>query len=96
MEHLKQKNLIMLSSLPDAETLASTATRSRYFEHSVPADSPKFYALREMFLASMTSHRKGLGSDVWCKPPAVEITAIFEVVNPTMLAKYKTARREVL
>ncbi|CAE7714579.1 PARP15 [Symbiodinium sp. KB8] len=35
MEHLKQKNLIMLSSLPDAETLASTATRSRYFEHSV-------------------------------------------------------------
>ena len=51
---------------------------------------------REMFDASMTSHRKGLGSDVWCEPPAVEITAICEVVNPTMLAKDKTARQEVL
>ena len=95
---VRSTNKMLLSVLPDVDTL-STATSGRpipYVEQPVPDCSSKFRALRDMFLQSMAQHRESYGSSNWCEAPRVEITAIWEITNPTTRAKFENARREVL
>ena len=83
-QHLSRQ---ILSQLPDCSTLARDYIRRR-----LEQDDPKFAALRDCFLQSMTSHRLHYKSDHFCQVPDVEITNIDEVVHPTKQKAYDAAR----
>ena len=108
-EQTRAAGIEMLSAFPDVATLstASLQRRSRFslrrnpstdrrvIEKPVPADRPVYSVLSELFTRSMTRHREGIGSTVWCEPPQVEISSIWETINPSLLDKYQLARRDM-
>lgn len=97
----------MLSAFPDVATLSTVSCqhRSRFsfstnrrpviVEKPVPDHHPVYSVLSELFTRSMTRHREGIGSTVWCEPPQVEISSIWETINPSLLDKYQQARKDI-
>ena len=83
------KDTQMLSSLTDVSTLCSGSSCSiRCISHV----HPKYNALRNLFLRSMTCHREDYRSNRWLSPPRVNVTRIYEVANRTRQLLYEAAR----
>ena len=78
---------LTLTRLPDCSTLPGSVNLTCY-----PAKEHAFRAVSHIFLESMVSHRKQLGSNLWCPPPKVIITGVEEVVNPAQQHLYEAAR----
>ena len=91
-----ENQVALLSELPDVETLSQFSTNSRFFYNRVLGDGSKpFNAVSECFYRSLTQHRESFSSTTWCDTLQVEITAISEIINPTLLSKYRLARTEL-
>ena len=54
---------------------------------------PIHHFLSRIFLDSLRQHRENRRSGTWCDPPKLEITRIYETINPNLLSQYKTARK---
>ena len=56
---------------------------------------PIHHVLSKIFIDSLTQHRKDRRSSTWCDPPKLEITRIYETINPNLLSQYKTTRKRL-
>ena len=57
-----------------------------------PKDHPKFVALRDLFINSLTKHRYSHSSSEWCKAPQLHVTRIMEVRNANLQKLFETER----
>ena len=78
-----------LSNLP-------VAVSNEVCRDSISPKEAEYLHLKQMFEASMVSHRKSYKSDEWCERPDVVVTGIKQIINPLKQPFYEAARRELL